>query len=126
MKHWNYLALFATIALLFPLSAFARNRNSHSVNFFDPVKIGNTQLKAGDYKVEWQGAGPAVNVTFLQNGKTVATAPATLQTNNSRITDDDVVLDASKTNAKAKALRELDFAHQRASLVFTQGTQGGM
>jgi hypothetical protein len=118
MKHLKYLALLSTFALLSSLGALARDNNKHTVSFADSVQVGNTQLKAGDYKVEWQGTGPAVQVTFLQNGNTVASAPATLQSDK-QVTQDGVVVD--ETNASAKTLKEIDFAHQKAALIFAQG-----
>jgi hypothetical protein len=117
MKFSKYLALLSTFTLLISLSALARDKKEHSVNITDLVSIGNTQLKPGSYKVEWDGSGPAVQVRFVQNRKTVATVPATLQTNNSQISQDDVVMDSSVSN---KTLKEIDFAHQKEALVFTQ------
>ena len=118
MKQLKYLAIVATFALLVPLSALAGTANRRSVNIGDPVMIGGTHLEPGAYKVEWQGVGPAVQVSFVHEGKTVATAPAKLQTNDSQITQDDVVLD--RTNAKAMKLKEIDFVHQKEALVFGQ------
>lgn len=119
MKHLNLLALLSSLALLFPLSALARVKNQHSVDIGDTVRVGNTQLTPGSYKIEWQGAGPTVRVRFLKDGKTVATAPATLQTNDKQVTHDDVVVEGA--SAKTKALEEIDFSHQKEALVFAQG-----
>jgi hypothetical protein len=116
MRNLKLLALLSISAMLSPFGAFARDKNQHSVDIFDSVQVGSTQLKPGNYKVEWQGTGPAVQVNFLQFGKTVATAPATLQSNN-QVTHDEVVTDSTGS----KALREIDFAHQKETLTFTQG-----
>jgi hypothetical protein len=113
MKHLKYLALLSTFALLFSLGAMARDSSTHTVNFQDSVEVGGTQLKAGDYKVEWQGTGPEVQVNFLQHGN-----PVTLQSDK-QVTHDDVVVD--ETNANAKTLKEIDFVHQKTALVFAQG-----
>jgi hypothetical protein len=121
MKHLNLLALLSTLALvfLFPVSALARDKNQHSVDIGDTVQVGNTQLKPGSYEIEWQGTGPTVQVRFLQGGKTVATAPATLQTNDKQVTQNGVVVD--RTSANTKALEEIDFSRQKEALVFTKG-----
>jgi len=119
MKHLNLLTLLSTITLLFPLSALARDKNQHSVNIGDTVRVGSTQLKAGSYKIEWEGIGPTVQVRFLRDGKTLATAPATLQTNAKQVTQNDVVVD--RTSANTNALKEIDFSHQKEALVFAQG-----
>lgn len=119
MKHLNLLALLSTLALLFPLSALARDKNQHSVNIGDTVRVGSTQLKAGSYKVEWDGTGPTVQVRFLKNGKTLVTAPATLQTNDKQVTEDAIM--THKIDAKTDALDEIDLSHQKEALVFAQG-----
>jgi hypothetical protein len=120
MKLARYMALLSTLALLFPLSAFARDKNEHSVRIPDPVEVGHTQLKPGDYKVDWQGTGPNVQVKFLQYGKTVATAPATLHVNDSKVIQNDIV--TGQSTGTTAELREIDFAHQKEALVFAQGS----
>jgi len=118
MKYLRSLAILATLSLLASVSALARDSTKRTVTITDPVTIGTSQLKPGDYKVEWQGAGPAVEVSFIQNRKTVATALAKLQTDDSQVTQDAVVLD--KASGTAGTLEEIDFAHQKEALVFGQ------
>ena len=118
-KYFQYLAILSTLALLSPLGALARD-NSHSVDIFDVVQIGGAQLKPGNYKVEWQGAGPAVQVSFQLNGKTVVTVPATLKTNDAEVTRDAIMTEA--TNADTSTLKEIDFGHQKQALVFDQNS----
>ena len=63
-------------ALMLALTAPAfAAKNSQSVNFAQPVKVGSTQISAGDCRVTWNGSGDSVQVTIAQNGKTV-TIPA--------------------------------------------------
>jgi len=121
MKSLKYLALLSSLALLFPLGALARDKNEHSVDISDPVQIGTTSLQPGTYKVEWQGTGPNVQVSFLQRGKTVATVPGTLKTGDNAVTQDDLVTDPVADNANMRALREIDFGRQKEALVFTKG-----
>jgi hypothetical protein len=116
MKHLRLLALLSTLAVLFSLNAFARDKNQHSVEIPDAVQVGGTQLQPGNYKVEWQGTGPNVQVTFLQNGKTVATAAGTLKTNDQQVTSDQVVTDTA-----SKTLNEIDFRRDKAALIFQSG-----
>lgn len=72
-------SLFAiTMLSLIPGLAFARPRNSASVQLDEPVKVGNVQIPSGDYKMVWEGNTPNVTVSFLDGDKTVATAPAEL------------------------------------------------
>jgi hypothetical protein len=52
-------------------------KNSQSLNFASPVKVGTTEIPAGDCKVTWTGTGENVQVTIAENGKTF-TLPAKL------------------------------------------------
>jgi hypothetical protein len=117
MKRIQYTAFLSMLALLSPLSAFARDKNQHSVEILDSVQVGSTQLKPGNYKVEWQGSGPEVQVNFVRDGKTVATVPGTLKTNDAHVADE-IVTDT--TNANATMLKEIDFSHDKESLIFDQ------
>ena len=113
MKHLRYLlALLSILTVLSPLNVFARDKNQHSVEIPSTVQVGGTQLKPGNYKVEWQGTGPDLQVTFLRDGKTVATVPATLKTN--QVTQDEIVTDSENT------LHEIDFRRDKEALVFQQ------
>jgi opacity protein-like surface antigen len=118
MKQAKYMVVSSMLALLFSVSAFAADKNQHSVTIPIPVQVGNTQLEPGDYKVEWQGAGSEVQVNFLYNGKTVATVPGTFKANDPNVIQDDVVTDT--TSANSKRLEEIDFRHNKESLVFDQ------
>jgi hypothetical protein len=120
-KYLQYLAVLSILALLFPLGAWARN-NAHSVQILDVLRIGSTQLKPGHYTVAWQGTGPAVQVSFQQNGKTVATIPATLKTNDDQVTQDAIMTEA--TSADTTELKEIDFGRQKEALVFDQNPDG--
>jgi hypothetical protein len=121
----SYLNVVLTLTCLLGLGINARatRNNAHSVEIFAVVQIGGTNLKPGSYKVEWQGTGPAVQVSFQQNGKTVVTAPGTLKTNDDQVTRDAIVTEA--TGAGTKMLKEIDFGRQKEALVFDQDP-GGM
>ena len=116
MKVRNYMALLSILAVMAPLSAFARDKNQHSVAILEAVQVGGKQLDPGIYKVVWQGTGPAVQVTFLRSGKTVATVPGTLKTNDSQVTQDAILTDSSN-----KTLSEIDFGRDKEALVFESG-----
>jgi len=114
-----YLTVVLTLTCLLGLGISARARdNAHSVEISVVVQIGNTKLKPGNYKVECQGAGPAVQVSFQQNGKTVVTVPGTLETNDDQVTQDAIVTEA--TSADTSALKEIRFGHQKEAPVFDQ------
>src|SRR5271165_5402033 len=119
MKQVKYLALLSMLALLSSMSALARDKNQHSVEIPDTVQVGSTQLKPGNYQVEWQGTGPEIQVNFVRDGKTVATVPGTLKTNDAKVTQDDIMTDTA--NASIQTLTEIDFSRNKESLIFEQG-----
>ena len=116
----SYFAIVLSLSCLlgFADNAHAARNNTHLLEISDVVQIGGTTLKPGTYKVEWEGTGPAVQVSFQQNGKTVVTSLATLKTNADQVTQDAVVIEA--TGAAASTLKEIDFGHQKEALVFDQ------
>jgi hypothetical protein len=123
MKTSYFTAVLSLTCLLgFGGSAYAARDKARSVEIFDAVQIGTTELKPGNYKVEWQGTGPAVEVSFRQNGKTVATVPGTLKTNDDQVMRDGIVIEA--TGAGTSTLKEIDFGHQKEALVFDQNPAG--
>jgi hypothetical protein len=120
-----YLTVVLALTFLFGLGGSARaarNNNAHSTEILDVVQIGSTHLKPGKYKVEWQGTGLAVRVSFQQNGKTVVAVPATLKTNDDQVTEDAIVTEA--TSGNASRLKEIRFGHQKEALVFDQNPDG--
>jgi hypothetical protein len=121
-KYLQYIVVLSALTLLFPLALLARD-NKHSLDITDAVQVGNTQLKPGNYKLEWQGTGPVVQVSFQQNGETLVTLPATLKTNDGQITQDAVETRGSSTDERV--LEEIDFGRQKEALVFDQNP-GGM
>ena len=116
----SYFTAVLSLACLLGLggSAYAARNNAHSVDISHVVQIGGTTLNPGNYKVEWQGTGPAVQVSFQQSGKTVVTVPGTLKTNDDQITQDAIVTEA--TGAGTSTLKEIDFHHLKQALVFNQ------
>jgi hypothetical protein len=116
MKYVRYVALLSALAVLSPLGAFARDKNQRSVDIPNAVQVGGTQLEPGHYKLQIQGTGPDVQVTFLQAGKTVATVPGKLKTNDDQVSEDAIVMDS-----KNKTLDEIHFRRDKESLVFQQG-----
>lgn len=63
-------------ALLLASSAFALTKAQ--LHLTAPANINGTQLKAGDYKVQWDGSGPNVEVSFIQGKNVVAKTSAKL------------------------------------------------
>jgi hypothetical protein len=118
MKLIKYTALLSVLALWSSVFALARDNNQHSVEIPDSVQVGGAQLQPGNYKVEWQGTGPEVQVNFLRNGKTIATVPGTLKTSNAQVVQADIV--TGTTSANTRTLEEIDFGRNKESLIFEQ------
>lgn len=66
--------LVACAALLVASSAFASSKAS--LQLTSPANVNGTNLKAGDYKLQWDGNGPNVEVSVMQGKKVVAKIPA--------------------------------------------------
>jgi len=62
------------LALLLASSAFAGTK-AH-LQLQNPTTVNGAKLKAGDYKLEWEGTGPNVEVSILQGKTVVAKVPA--------------------------------------------------
>jgi hypothetical protein len=67
-------SLVLGLAVLLASSAFAGTKASLQLN--NPVMVNGTTLKAGDYKVQWEGSGPNVEVSILQGKNVVAKTQA--------------------------------------------------
>jgi hypothetical protein len=122
MKNSQYWALLSTLLLSFPLCALAKDKNQHSIDISDSVEVGAAQLQPGNYTVEWQEAGGAVSVKFLQHGRVVAEVPGTLKTNDKQVTQDSVV--TQMTSGNRRVLTEIDFGRQKEALVLAQPPKG--
>ena len=119
MKLGRYLAIVAVLASGLSLSAFAKDKNETKVTFSDPVQVGSTQLKPGDYKLQWQGNGPDVQVQIVKGKDVVATAPAKLIENKTSFGSNSVT---TGSNSSTKTLDQVDFDNGRQSLKFDQGS----
>ena len=69
-------SLLVTITILLASTAFAATKASLTLEH--PATINGTTLKPGDYKLEWEGTGPNVEVTVLHGKNIVAKVPARL------------------------------------------------
>jgi len=67
------LAVLA-VAVMLASSAFAATKATLHVN--NTLTVNGTNLKPGDYKLQWDGSGPDVEVSILQGKNVVAKVPA--------------------------------------------------
>ena len=69
-------SLVLGLALLLATSAVAATKGSLQIS--NDVTVNGTKLKAGEYKLQWEGAGPNVELSIMQGKNVVAKAPAHL------------------------------------------------
>jgi len=92
------------LALLLASSAFAATKANLTLN--NSTSINGTRLKAGDYKLEWDGSGPNVEVSIVQGKNVIAKVPAKVVDLNASSSNNAAVLkqngDGSTTLAGAR------------------------
>jgi hypothetical protein len=67
-------SLVLGLAVLLATSAFAANKGSLQVQ--EPISVNGQQLTPGDYKVQWDGNGPNVELSIMQGKKVITKVPA--------------------------------------------------
>jgi len=67
-------SVLMAVALLLASSAFAASKATLTLT--NPATVSGTQLKPGDYRLEWDGSGPNVEVSIMQGKKVLAKVPA--------------------------------------------------
>jgi hypothetical protein len=117
-------SLVLGLALMLASSAFASSKAS--LTLMNPTTVNGTKLKAGDYKLEWEGSGPNVEVSIMQGKTVVAKVPAKMVDLTSAASDNAAVVqkqsDGSQTLAGAR------FAGKKFALELGQSSddmQGG-
>ncbi len=76
MKVLKVSLLLSGAALLFSSGAVAGGAHKVTLDLVEKVVVDGKPLNPGTYKVEWDGDGPAVQVTLMHGRDTVATVPA--------------------------------------------------
>lgn len=105
-------SLFLGLALLLATSAFAINKGSLTVQ--EPLMLNGTKLAAGDYKVEWDGKGPDVELSITQGKKVIAKVQAHVVDLDSPAQSDAAVV---KNNGDGtKSLTEVRFGGKKFAL----------
>src|SRR5260221_11921933 len=81
MRTSNFTGVLIGFAMLLTANAFAANKGSMQVQ--SPVMVGETQLPAGHFTVQWEGTGPDLEQTIKLDRKVKATVLAKLVPENS-------------------------------------------
>ena len=91
-------SLFLGLALLLATSAFAANKGSLQIQ--EPTSVNGTKLAPGDYKIEWDGTGPSVELSIMQGRKVIAKVPAHVVDLNRPAQNDAAVVKNSEDGTK--------------------------
>jgi hypothetical protein len=110
-------SLVLGLAVLLASSAFAATKGSLALS--NPVLVNGTTLKAGDYKVQWEGTGSSVELSIIQGKNVVAKVPAHVIELPSPAANDAAV---TRTNASGpNTLAGVRFAGKKTALDLTDG-----
>ncbi len=107
------------LAVLLAASAFAGTKSGLQLS--DQVVVNGTTLKPGEYKLQWEGTGPNVELSFIQGKKVVAKAPAHIVELPSPAANDAVVITNSGNGAGS--LTGVRFQGKKLALDLTESTE---
>jgi len=113
-------SLVLGLALMLASSAFALSKGSLQLG--DAVTLNGTTLKAGEYKVQWEGSGPDVQVSILKGKNVVATATAHVVDLQSP-SDNDAAL-TRRNDSGPNTLSGLRFQGKKFALELTDAGHG--
>jgi len=114
--------LLLGLALLLATSAFAANKGSLQLS--DPASVAGKQLAAGDYTVQWEGAGPSVQVNILKGNKVVATVPGRLANLDQAPSYNSAVV--NKASDGSRTLSQIRFSGKKVALDVAGEAGGSM
>ncbi len=115
MKSLKYIASFTAVAFVLCAAAFAKNANSGNFELTQHARVGSTVLQPGHYKAEWTGS-QAVQISIVQNGKTVATTQGTVKALPRRSAD---AVTLETLQDKTQRVDEIDFSRHSEALVLS-------
>jgi len=115
------LTIFFGAALVLSSSAFAREANKSNLHLNEKVTVQGKSLNSGDYKVEWSGSGPDVQVTILQGKETVATLSGRLA--DQATTNPDTAYGTRDGSDGTPSLTAIYPAHKKLALEFEQSAE---
>jgi hypothetical protein len=108
------IAMVFAGSLLLSAATFAGKINKKALHLYEEAKVQGTLLPPGDYKVEWSGSGPNVQLNILQGRDTIATVPARIVAENTSNPQDGYVLKPAKNGDKS--IEEIFFSGTKYDL----------
>ena len=103
MKRFAVLIVLST---LFVTAAFAADSGAGKIRLDSAVKVGSTELPAGDYKVTWTGSGASAAVTLTQGKTKVTTAAQVVEVSRNHQAV------STKNENGARVLTEIQFRNE--------------
>ncbi|MCU1301622.1 MAG: hypothetical protein JWQ87_1906 [Candidatus Sulfotelmatobacter sp.] len=113
-------SLVMGLALLLASSALAATKASLQLN--NPTLVNGTKLKAGDYRVQWEGSGPNVELSIMQGKNVLAKVPAHLVDLQSPADNDAAV--TRKNDSGPNSLAGLRFHGKKFALELNEASEG--
>lgn len=96
-------SLMLGAALMLASSAFAATKAN--LELYNTASVNGTTLQAGTYKLEWDGAGPNVEVSILKGKNVVAKVPAKVVDLAAPAAGDSVVFSTDNGSNTVSAVR---------------------
>ena len=119
MKRAKTLSVtIVAMALFIAAGAAAKSKDFRVMVLRSAAVVAGTHLTSGNYNVQWQTHSPQATVTFLQDGKLVATAEGQVVDHGTKYPANEVMFD--ETADGARVIREIRFKGSSEVLVFNQ------
>ena len=112
--------LLLGLALLLASSAFAATKAQ--LHLQSTTTINGTQLKPGDYKLEWDGTGPSVEVSIIQGRTVLAKTSAKLVDLQSASANDAAIV--NRNDDGTSSLIGVRFEGKKYALELGQSSEG--
>jgi len=113
-------SLILGLALTLASTAFAASKANLTLN--NPTSVNGTTLKAGDYRLEWDGSGPNVEVSIVQGRKVVTKVPAKLVDLDKAASNDSAIL--KQNGDGSTTLSGVRFQGKKYALELGQASDG--
>jgi hypothetical protein len=121
---FNSKLVVLVVSLLLTVGAFAGDTHKASLQTLDTLQVNGKSLPAGEYKVTWEGNGPAVQLNILKNGQVVATSSAQVVELNNKPANDAAVTAVNPDGTKT--LQEIRFAGKKFAFALGPSAQAQM
>ncbi len=102
------------LALTLSISAFAGSK-SETITLYHDAQLNGKTLRAGEYTIKCNNTGATSQVTFLRNGREVATATGQMKQLSNAPESNQIVTQDGNGSA---SISEIDFAHSNNAVTF--------